>query len=249
MINSVNLAVDPEHIAIVEMADRQSKNTFSESLIHGLIHTFEKIKADSRIRAVVIHGYDNYFCCGGTKEELLKIYRGELQFDALKFYDLLLQCEVPVISAMQGHAIGGGLVFGSYADLIVMGEECIYTTNFMKYGFTPGMGATCIIPRKFGDILGHEMLFTASNYYGSDLRKRGIPIRVVRKAAVYAEAMALARDLAQKPVIALKELKRSLTHDIKQQVQIAVSRELDMHKVTFAQPEVKTRIEALFGAN
>ena len=248
MSECVFLTVTSDNIATVEMADRQSKNTFSGGLIRGLIHSFENIKMDSRIRAVVVHGYDNYFCCGGTKEELLKIYNGELQFDELNFYDLLLQCEVPVISAMQGHAIGGGLVFGSYADLIVMAEECIYTTNFMKYGFTPGIDATCIIPRKFGDILGHEMLFTAATYYGIDLKKRGIPLRVVKKTAVREEAMSLALELAQKPVIALKELKRTLTEDLKKQVKIAVARELEMHKVTFAQPEVKSRIEALFGS-
>jgi 4-carboxy-3-alkylbut-2-enoyl-[acp] decarboxylase len=249
MSGVVNLSVDPDHIATVEMADRQSKNTFSEGLVRGLIDVFGRIQADPEVRAVVIHGYDNYFCCGGTKEELLKIYNGELQFDALKFYDLLLQCDVPVVSAMQGHAIGGGLVFGSYADLIVMAEECIYTTNFMKYGFTPGMGATYIIPKKFGPVLGHEMLFTAGNYYGSDLQKRGIQVQVVKKATVLREAMDLARELAQKPVLALKQLKQSLTGRIKVEVAAAVRRELEMHKITFAQPEVKARIEALFGSN
>ena len=248
MNHVVNLRMDSEHIAVVEMCDRESKNTFSQNLVSGLMEVFQAIGTNPNIRVVVIHGYESYFCCGGTKEELLKIYNGQLRFDALRFYDLLLQCEIPVITAMQGHAIGGGLVFGSYADLIVMAEECIYTTNFMKYGFTPGMGATYIIPKKFGPVLGHEMLFTAANYYGIDLKKRGAQARVVKKAVVLAEAMSLAQDLAQKPVLALKELKRSLTEHIKSHVAAAVSRELEMHKITFAQPEVKSRIEALFGS-
>ena len=83
-----------------------------------------------------------------------------------------------MISAMQGHALGGGLAFGCFADIIVMGVECIYSANFMKYGFTPGMGATYIIPRKFGEVLGTEMLLTAKNYYGSELKERGASAKI-----------------------------------------------------------------------
>jgi polyketide biosynthesis enoyl-CoA hydratase PksI len=118
----------------VVLEEREYKNTFSKPLINGLMNTFEAIQQMADIKVVVVYGYDNYFCCGGTKEELIGILEEKLQFTDLNFYDLLLQSEVPVISAMQGHALGGGLVFGCYADIIVMGEECLYSANFMKYG-------------------------------------------------------------------------------------------------------------------
>lgn len=243
--NAVQL-IRERSVGRVIMQDREAKNTFSPSLIDGLMAVFAEIHQDESIKAVIIQGYENYFCCGGTKEELLGIFHGKVQFNDLAFFDLLLKCEVPVISAMQGHGLGGGLVFGSYADLMVLGEECIYSTNFMKYGFTPGMGATSIIPLKFGEVLGREMLMTAKTYYGREIRERAKSIRVVPKADVIETANQLAAELAEKPRLSLITLKRYLNRIIRKDLPGVIDAELEMHRATFAQPEVRERIEKLF---
>jgi len=234
-------------IAVVSMEDRATKNRFSEALIDGLRHVFHEIERQPLARVVVVHGYDQYFCCGGTEAELLLLASGKVQFTAFAFYDQLLKCNLPVIAAMQGHAIGGGLVFGAYADLMVLAEECLYSANFMEYGFTPGLGATCIIPKKFGLTLGWEMLFTARNYHGGELRERGAPVRVAPRGDVLRLSMELARDLAGKPVEALKELKRCFAESLQADLQTAVQKELRMHQVTFLRPEVQERIAARYG--
>lgn len=246
MSSVVKLSVD-EDIATVVMKDHDGRNMFTPALIDGLLETFESIRSHPTAKVVVVHGYDSYFCSGGTKEELLGILDGTVKFDDVPFYDLPLQCDLPVISAMQGHALGGGLVFGAYGDLLVLAEECLYGAVFMKYGFTPGMGGTYIIPEKFGVVLGTEMLFTARNYYGHELRSRGVSARVVKKSEVIPAAMNLARDLASKPRLALVELKRELARSSREVLLSVIERELEMHRKTFAQPEVRERIEELFG--
>ena len=119
-------------IVQITMEDKSSRNTFSKELITGIIASFEKIKNNSTYKVVILTGYENYFCCGGTKDELVSIYKKEIGFNDLNFFTLPLDCEIPVISAMQGHGIGGGFVFGLYADFSILGKENIYTTNFMK---------------------------------------------------------------------------------------------------------------------
>ena len=234
-------------IGVVSMEDRANRNTFSRPFVTGLLGVFAEIAADPDLKAIVIHGYDNYFCCGGTKEELLSITEGNLQFTDSKFFDLLVQCPLPVIAAMQGHALGGGLAFGCFADMLVLSEQALYSANFMRYGFTPGMGATYIIPRKFGESLGAEMLFTALSYHGGEVRDRGAGVRVLPRDQVIDGAISLARELADKPRIALLELKQHLAAPVRQALPGVVARELAMHSVTFAQPEVRRRIETLFG--
>ena len=103
-------------IGIVVMEEREYKNTFSKPFIKGLMEVFEAIGQDLEIKVVVIHGYDNYFCCGGTKEELLEILEGKVQFTDLSFHDLLLQCEVPVIAAMQGQSFDDLLEVNNQID-------------------------------------------------------------------------------------------------------------------------------------
>jgi len=243
----VKLTYPEAEIAVIAMEERTHRNTFSKALLDGLMNAFTQIGENPAVKVVVVHGYDNYFCCGGTQQELIGIFEGEISFDDLPVYRLLLDCAVPTISAMQGHALGGGLAFGCFADLIVMAEESMYSANFMKYGFTPGMGATYILPHKFGTLLGSELLFSANNYHGGTLRERGIPAKVVKKQEVIPTALALARDLANKPLVSLKLLKANLTQRIKTELPTHIEQELAMHKVSFAQPEVRERIETLFG--
>jgi polyketide biosynthesis enoyl-CoA hydratase PksI len=231
----------------ITMEDRSSKNTFSKELLTGIIDAFERIRQNPSYKVVILTGYDNYFCCGGTKEELIAIYKGEIGFNDLNFFALPLECEIPVIAAMQGHGIGGGFVFGLYADFAILGRENIYTTNFMRYGFTPGMGATMMVPLRLGEVVGNEMLYTGENYRGGELKERGIRLKVVPKPDVLPEAVKMARMLAEKPRQSLVTLKSHLNEGIRQQLPAIIQKELEMHHITFHQPEVAERIEALFG--
>lgn len=243
----VSLTELGDDIVQITMQDREAQNTFSKELINGIIEAFEAIRKNKTYKVVILTGYENYFCCGGTKEELFKIYKKEIDFNDLDFFTTPLKCEIPVISAMQGHGIGGGFVFGCYSDFMILGKENVYTTNFMKYGFTPGMGGTYMVPLRLGQSLGNEMLFTAENYRGGELQERGVPQRAVPKTEVLSEAIKLAKKLAEKPRLSLVTLKSHLTADIKARLPKIIKKELEMHETTFHQPEVADRIEGLFG--
>ncbi len=136
--------IEPE-IVLVKMQDHVNKNTFSKELMESLINAFESIERNSEYKVVILTGYDNYFASGGTQEGLLEIQEGKANFNDggdRNIYSLALNCKIPVIAAMQGHGIGGGFAMGLFADFAILSKESIYTTNFMKYGFTSGMGAT-----------------------------------------------------------------------------------------------------------
>ena len=132
--SAVDFQETEKGIVLLRMQDRINKNTFSEELIHGLIRSFKKIDNNSEYKAVILTGYDSYFCSGGTKEGLLSINEGKAQFTDSNIYTLPLECRIPVISAMQGHGIGGGFAFGLFSDFVILSRESIYTTNFMEYG-------------------------------------------------------------------------------------------------------------------
>ncbi len=234
-------------IVKITMIDKKARNTFSKELVEGLKEAFFRIKQNKSYKVVILTGYDNYFSCGGTQNELEQIYNKELKFTELDFFAEPLECEIPVIAAMQGHAIGGGLVFGCYADFQILGKENIYTANFMKYGFTPGMGATYMVPLRFGTSLGNEMLFTAENYRGGELLERQLNLPIVSRKDVLGEAVLMAKKLAEKPRLSLVTLKRHLTSKIKRELNTVFEEELLMHDITFQQQEVLQNIKGLFG--
>ncbi len=231
----------------VTMQDRVSKNSFSVALARGLRAAFASIDANPTYKVVILTGYDTYFASGGTQDGLLAIAEGRAKCTDMNVHSLAVDCRIPVIAAMQGHGIGAGFVFGLSADFVVLGRESVYTANFMRYGFTPGIGATYLLPKKLGPVLGYEILMAARTYRGGELEKRGIGFPVVPRADVREYADELAREIAEKPRASLIMLKDHLVAEIREQLPAVIDQELAMHDVSFRQPEVKARIRALFG--
>ncbi|MBY9081323.1 enoyl-CoA hydratase/isomerase family protein [Paenibacillus sp. HN-1] len=234
-------------IVQITMQDRVHKNTFSEELVRGLHHAYESINANPDYKVVIVTGYDSYFSSGGTREGLLAIYEGREKFTDVSIYTLALDCRIPVIAAMQGHGIGGGFILGLYSDFVILSRESMYTANFMKYGFTPGMGATYILPKKLGFSLAEELLISAGGYRGAELEKRGIAFQVLPRNQVLGQALELARQVAEKPRVSLITLKDHLVQTIREELPAVIEREIAMHEQTFHQVEVKNRIINLFG--
>ncbi|MFF2652409.1 polyketide synthase [Streptomyces sp. NPDC058045] len=250
MSGVVTLTEPRPGVALVAMEDQENKNTFTDALQIGLGEAFQEIAADERYKAAILTGYGTFFCSGGTREALLTIQAGEGTFQAEghpDVYSLPMDCPIPVISAMQGHAIGGGLSMGLFADFVVLARESIYTANFMKYGFTPGFGSTRIFPEKLGTALGGEFLLTGRTFRGAELAERGVPFPVVPRKEVVPTALALAENLAEKPRTSLVMLKRHLTSGLRADLPGVVERELAMHEVTFHQPEVKNLLMSRYG--
>jgi polyketide biosynthesis enoyl-CoA hydratase PksI len=119
----------------------------------------------------------------------------------------------------------------------------------MKYGFTPGMGATYIVPKKLGISLAEELLLTAANYRGAELEKRGVPFPVLPREQVMSHALELAQQLAEKPRFSIITLKDHLVAPLRAELPRVIEQELAMHRKTFHQEEVKERIISLFGTN
>jgi polyketide biosynthesis enoyl-CoA hydratase PksI len=243
----IDYSVVEPGIVCLRMQDREHKNTFSHELSRGLIEAFERVGEDESLKAVILTGYDSYFASGGTQEDLLALQAGHGRFSDNNIYGLALECPIPVISAMQGHGIGGGFVMGLFADFVILSRESVYTTNFMKYGFTPGMGATMIVPRKLGLPLGEEMLLLARRYRGEELKQRGVPFPVFPRAEVFEQALQMARELAEKPRVSLITLKDQLVRELREELPRVIEQEVAMHDKTFHQPEVRENIRLLFG--
>jgi len=235
------------NIVQVTMQDREHKNTFSKKIISGLVTSFDSIRNNKNIKVVILTGYDSYFSSGGTQDELLMLQKGNMKFTDIAIFSLALECEIPVIAAMQGHGIGGGFVMGLFCDFVILSRESVYTTNFMKYGFTPGMGATYILPKKMGFSLAQEMLMNAARYRGEELQNRGLPFPVVPRKDVLPNAIRLANELAEKPRDSLITLKDHMVAPLRRDLPGIIEQEVIMHQKTFQQAEVKEKINALFG--
>lgn len=247
MGNVIQLSYPEPEIALITMKDREGHNTFTQEFIEGLNDAFQKIKENNQLKAVITTGYDTYYACGGSQKELQTLTQGDTTFDELGFFKLPLHCEIPTIAAIQGHAIGGGLAFACLHDFLILGRGAMYSSNFMKYGFTPGMAATYSIPKRFGDYCGNRMLFTAELYSSAELEAMKIFLPFVNKDDVLSEALKLARSIADKTLASVKLLKEQLSTDLREALPEVIKKELAMHAKTITSAEALERINARYG--
>ncbi|WP_444996462.1 SDR family NAD(P)-dependent oxidoreductase [Aliikangiella sp. IMCC44359] len=248
-INSsvVSLQAYANGVALVTFAETQSRNTFTNELVNGITNAFAEINRSDDFKVVVLTGYEQYFACGGTKENLLDIHSGKIKFTDTNIYRLPLETSIPVISAMQGHSIGAGWSMGMYSDCIIFSEKHIYNSPYMKYGFTPGAGATLAFPEKLGMDLGREILFSADEYKGIVLKKRYAELPVVAQADVLKLAMIIANDMAKKSRQQLQKSKAQYNQSINQNTAKIFEQEQAMHQLCFVNnDEVLTRIQQHF---
>ncbi|MGC4806662.1 SDR family NAD(P)-dependent oxidoreductase [Micromonospora sp. DT233] len=225
----VDVRVVGDGVAVVTM--RGARNMFTEALVRGLEQAFAEIAAQPAVRAVVLTASGPAFSMGGTPDALERLARGDGRFSDVPFlYRGLLRCDRPVVAAITGHASGGGLAFGLYADIVVMAREASYAANFVHYGFTPGMGATFILEQRFGRALATEMFYTARAFDGVELERRGAQVRFEDRSDVLPAALGIARAIARQPETAVAGLKRELADRLLTAVDDTVSRELALHE-------------------
>lgn len=233
----------------ITMKDEENRNGFSQELMTGLFQCFQAVREHDSYKVVILAGTTHYFATGVTGGQLMSSFQRDDDLTLEKLSELLtlaLNCPIPVIAAIEGHALGGGFAIGLYADLIVLSRESFYASNFMKYGFIPGAGAIFILLKKLGLELGQEMVYTARNYRGEELGKRGVPFPVLPRKEVLKFAKKIANEIAEKPRLSLVTLKKYLVSDIRKKLQEVLPKEVEMQEITFNQPEVKSLIESSF---
>jgi polyketide biosynthesis enoyl-CoA hydratase PksI len=233
----VELSIDEHGIALVMMRDDDAANMFTPDLLAGLRKSFSEIERRPEAKVVVVTGTDTWFCCGGTPEDLARMRDGRASFFGIDGFRLLLDCSLPTIAAMQGHAVGGGLTFGLYADVTLLSQTSYYSANFMEHGLTPGIGTTYLLPKKLGAALGAEMMLTAQRYQGRDLAARGVHLEVLEKGAVLERAFAIAREMAKSPRRQLELLKRRSTEETLRELPRVLREEDSMHAQCFPRPK------------
>lgn len=243
----VTLKRNRHGVVLVSLCERSSKNTFSPAFVEGVIAAFEHISSVPDYKVVVLTGYDNYFACGGTREGLLAIQSGRARFTDEQSYRMPLSCEIPVIAAMQGHAIGAGWTMGLFCDWAVYSEESTYQSPYMLYGFTPGAGSTLIFPQRLGRALSHEILLTARPFLGRELQQRTSAMPVLPRSAVLPYALALAEQLAQSDRNQLIAQKSARSAALRQLLPQVFAQELALHDRTFVNnPDVIANIARHF---
>ena len=238
MDDLIEIERQEDGVAIVTMVDVENQNAMSPRFVRALMAAFDEVEAWPELKGVVLAGYDEIFCSGASLEMLEQLTRGEIEPTEIVLPKRVLDIPVPVVSAMAGHAIGGGLALGLCADVVIAALQSRYGCSFMNMGFTPGMGMTKLLEHVTTPAVAHEMLLTGEPKKGRWLNDRGAFNAVLPREEVLSHALGVASRIAEKPRLALELLRRTLTLPRRQAFESTHTLESLMHRLSFAQPDV-----------
>ncbi len=240
-------SVSAQGVGLVQMNDIARHNALSHEMVLRLGDAFAALGRDERVRVVVLAGTDEYFSSGAASDVIDDLVSGRRDSSELLLPRLLLDCPVPCISAMAGHAVGGGFALGVAADIVMLGAQSRYCLNFLDLGFTPGMGTTRLLEHVLSPAKAHELLYSGEARLGRDFAATGFN-HVYPREEVLKRAVDLAERIADKPRFALSALKQALSSPRRQDFEAARTQEAHMHALSFAQPETAARVGAALGA-
>jgi polyketide biosynthesis enoyl-CoA hydratase PksI len=231
----------------LKLNDAARQNRFADDFIDRFIAALESIEAKGGTKVLVIHGLPEVFCAGADKKNLLALCDGTVHVKDLAVSRRLLDLPFPVIAAMEGHAVGGGLMVAVCCDMVIAAKESRYGASFMELGFTPGMGCTQLLEQLVGPYVAAEMMFTARLFKGSELAGKGVNINaIVPKSDVMKSAADMAKRVAEKNRESLYLLKYTLASRRKKMLIDAQAHEDLMHRISFGFPQTRTKIEELY---
>jgi len=202
-----------DHVATITLNRPDNRNSMTPDLLAALSDAVSRARADADVRCVVITGRGNSFCAGAD----FRSQRGrddlpphERSFETYSHFLEVLDIEVPVVAALNGHAIGGGLGLAVVCDLRIANREAKYGANFVRLGLHPGMATTYLLPRLMGLPRAAELLLTGRIVTGAEAAELGLVNRAVAPDAVADTARELAREIATAAPLAVRWTKQSI---------------------------------------
>ncbi len=206
-----------DQVAIVTLNRPDRMNTLGGSMKPDLARVFfELARADDRVRAVLLTGTgDKAFCAGADiKERAGNQVTGTDYFVAQKAtHDLfrnIEEFEKPVIAAINGVALGGGLELALCADIRVAAATARFGLPEIKLGVIPAAGGTQRLPRLIGEARAKELILTSDLVDADTALRYGIVSRVLPQTELRPVALALAQRIAEQPPLAVRFAKRAI---------------------------------------
>ena len=218
-----------EHVATVEI-HRPPNNFFDYELIRAIADTYEPLDAADDCRAVVLCSEGKHFCAGADfsareswGQEQLDAQAGNLYREAARVF----RAQKPVIAAVQGAAIGGGVGLACSADHRVTCREARFSANFSRLAFHQGFGLSETLPRLIGPTQASLLLLTGRRVPGDDAHAMGLADELVPQADVRERAMALAQEIAASAPLAVRAIRATLRDGLADAVIAATEHELN----------------------
>jgi enoyl-CoA hydratase/carnithine racemase len=237
MTDSISVQVT-DHVAILQM-HRPPNNFFDEVLLGELAEALLALDEDPGVRSVVLCSEGKHFCAGAqldgmTAEGIRRVYRQALR---------LFTGRRPVVAAVQGAAVGGGLGLAVAADFRVAAPESRFAANFARLGFHQGFGLSVTLPALVGRQRALELLLTGRDVSGREALEIGLCDRLTA-ADPREAAFELAAEIARSAPLSIVSIRATMRRSVVADVGAALDTEAQAQAALLPTADFREGIEA-----
>jgi len=247
-----DIAVSLAHrVATIEIC-RPPNNYFDRALIAQLRKAFETFDRDDECRALVLCAEGKNFCAGADFSADGRAQEGasvrQQQAGSTNLYKeavRLFRISKPVVAAIQGAAVGGGLGLALVADFRVTCPEGRFCANFTRLGTHPGFGLTVTLPRLIGTGQAEMMFYTGDRIPGDKAVEIGLANLLVPLSEVRSAAIALATRITQSAPLAVRATRATMRRGLADAVEAATDHEFVEQEWLFRTSDFREGIRAM----
>ena len=241
------------HVALVEIR-RPPHNFFDIPLIKEIADAFESFDEDVNIRAIVLAAQGKAFCAGANFSDGSTLdgqgrRPNEPGPGVAPLYvegNRLFRTKKPIVAAVHGAAVGGGLGLAMVADFRVACPETRFCANFTRLGFHPGFGLTVTLPAVVGQTKAALMFYTSRRVTGEEAHAMGLADVLVPQQQVRDAAINLASEISENSPLGLVATRMTLRGDIADRVRKATDHELEEQTRLRKTEDFKEGVKAVF---
>ena len=232
----VVLRVDPPAAWIV-FNKPDKLNVLTQRMADEIVKALRAVEDDPRVKVVVITGNGRAFCAGADINQFQNTSPIQM-FKAMRHYhSMTLEIEYytkPVIAAINGYALGGGLEIAMACDLRIASEDALLGQPEVNLGIIPGAGGTQRLTRLTNPSISKELILTGKQISATKALEYGIVNRVVPKHALEYEVRRWVKDLASKPPLALMLAKYAINYGIEAPIWSSLNGEASLFGVAIS---------------
>ncbi|RLF16008.1 MAG: crotonase [Thermoprotei archaeon] len=235
-------------IAKITLNRPQVLNALNTETFLELEKALKEAEADPDVKVVVITGAgDKAFCAGLDLKEIAEkssIEARELSRLGHRVFKLIENLSKPVIAAVNGYALGGGMELCLSCDLAIASENASFGQAEVNVGLTPGWGATQRLWRIVGVRKAKELILTGDRISAAEAERLGIVNKVVPPDKLQEEAEALALKLAEKSPVVLRIAKDQINRSLDLTLTAGLDYEADLWSLLFATFDAREGVKA-----
>jgi enoyl-CoA hydratase/carnithine racemase len=223
--------------------DRPKMNALNAQVQDEIGAAAAEVTADDAVRAVILYGGERVFAAGADIKEMASYGYPEMTLRSAALhasFNAVANIPKPVIAAVTGYALGGGLELAMCADFRVLGEKAKVGQPEILLGVIPGAGGTQRLPRLVGPAKAKELIFSGRHISADEALAMGLADKVVPDADVYAAAREMAAQYAVGPALALRAAKLAVNGGLEVDLATGLEMEREKFAALFATEDQKT---------